>query len=359
LGDQKELGVSYLQHPGRVGSVTGVGGVNNLSDANKSFFGGTSTTTSTDTNNPVAAVTQAFGKNVGGLPGGFSYMANFNNDLDVVLTAVAGDSRVNVLSRPRIQTSHNQEADLFVGDTVPYVTGTYFSGGYGGGPSSQYQQREVGISLSVLPLINPDGLVVMQIQQNVEQLGKPVPIPGAGDVPSTTKRNATSTVAVRDRETIILGGFISNTKSQAHSGVPYLKDIPVLGALFRSSSKKNDRVELIVLIRPTVLPTPKDAALMAQFERNKMSGVKQAEIDLREDERVRWAAIEAQLKKDAAEKKKKGIATTNAEPVEPFPPVSPENPLIPAEPLRFTPPATTRPIAPDSAAPVTPAPGKP
>ena len=352
LKDSRDVGISYLQRP-QGGTIKGAGGLKTTA-----VLPGAS---STDTNTSSAASSLLpTNMKITDLPGGFSYFAKFNKDLDVVLTAIAGDGRINVLSRPRIQTSHNQEADLFVGDTIPYVTGTYFGGGFNGSsPSSQYTTREVGITLSVLPLINPDGLVVMQIQQNVEQLGAPVAIAGVGDVPSTTKRNATSTVAVRDRETIILGGFISNTKSTSHSGIPYLKDLPGLGVLFRSSSRKNERVELIVLLRPTVLPTPQDAALMATFERNKLSGVKQAELELREDERARWAAIEAQLKKDADQKKKKGTVSTNEEPVEPFPAVRPENPLIPNSPLH-SPPATPAPtVAPATTPPATVPPAQP
>jgi general secretion pathway protein D len=303
LGDSRDVGISYLQKPKKVGSIEGVGGLNNLSSGVASLFGGGTNASST-----------AFGSSLGSLPGGFSYFAKLNNDLDVVLTAVAGDSRVNVLSRPRIQTSHNQEAVLFVGETVPYVTGTYFGGGINGGPSSQYQSREVGISLNVLPLINPEGLVVMDIAQNIEQLGKSVTIPGAGDVPSTTKRNASSKVAVRDRETIILGGFISNTKSKSNSGIPFLKDIPGLGVLFRSNSQHNDRVELIVLIRPTVLRTPEIASAFATTERENMSGVKQAELDLREDERLRNEKIEVQLRKEAAQKAKKAKSAAGKAP---------------------------------------------
>jgi general secretion pathway protein D len=247
------------------------------------------------------------GSTLANLPGGFSYFSKFGNDLNVVLEAVAGDSRVNVLSRPRIQTSHAVPADLFIGNTVPYVTGTY-NYGYGSGPSSQYTQLEVGIHLQVLPLINPDGLVVMDIQADVEQLGPGQQIAGVGSVPTTTKRQAGAKVAVRDGETIILGGFISDSRTTSDSGIPYLKNIPLLGNMFKSKSMQNLRTELVILLKPTVLPTPASAALVASIERNKLSGVKQAEMEIRDDEQKRNAAIDAQLAKEAekrsAEKKK-------------------------------------------------------
>ena len=186
-----------------------------------------------------------------------------------------------MLSRPRIQTSHGVPASIQVGQSVPEITGTYF-GGINGAASSQYQQQFVGIQLQVTPLINPDGLVVMDISQQVQQLGPNYTIDG-NPVPSTTQRNAQATVSVRDRDTIILGGMISTTVNSSHSGVPVLKDIPVLGYLFRTTSVDKQRVELIVLIHPTVLPTPESAALVATHERNQLPGVRAAEAEERKD----------------------------------------------------------------------------
>ncbi len=136
------------------------------------------------------------------------------------MTAIAANDRINVLSRPVIQTSHGVPASLQVGDTVPEVTGTYF-GGINGQASSQYQQTFVGINLQVTPLINPDGLVVMDIVQDVQQLGPQPTIIDGNPVPTTSKRTASATVSVRDRDTIILGGMISTSKSTSRSGVPF------------------------------------------------------------------------------------------------------------------------------------------
>ncbi len=303
LSGTRNTGVSYLSQKQSVGRFSGAGGLNNLSSGAGSFLTGGTNGGSTATGSAALA----------SLPGGFSYFANYGNDLSVVLEAVAGDSRINVLSRPRIQTSHAVPADLFIGNTIPYVTGTY-NYGYGSGPSSQYQEKEVGIRLQVLPLINPDGLVEMDIQQDIEQLGPDVQIAGVGGVPTTTKRQAGAKVAVRDGETILLGGFISDSRSKADSGIPWLKDIPMLGALFRSSSMQNLRTELVIMMRPTVLPTPTIAAKVAAIERNKLSGVKAAELDIREDERKRNAAIEEKLRKDNERREKERLKTGRFQP---------------------------------------------
>lgn len=283
ISDSKNFGVSFLQQPKRSGNFVGAGGVNNGQTFlnPKSFLSGSNLTDRVK---------------VQDLASGFSYFGTFGNDLDVALEAIATDSRVNVLSRPRIQTSHAVPATLFIGNTVPYITGSSSYLGVGGGQNSVYQEKRVGITLDVLPLINPDGLVVMDIQQNIQQLGENQIIDG-NPVPTTTERSAAAKVAVRDRETIILGGFISTTKNNSKSGVPFLKDIPILGAAFRSTSAQNNKVELIVMLRPTVLPTPEAAALVAATEKDKLSGVKQGEFEIREMERKRQEKIDAEMRK--------------------------------------------------------------
>ena len=170
-----------------------------------------------------------------------------------------------------------------MGETTPYPTGSYYGGGAYGGYSS-IQQMQVGVTLDVTPLINPDGLVVMQISQQIDSISGSVAIANIGNVPITSSKSASTTVAVRDHDTIILGGLIETTKNDNHSGVPVLMDIPLLGYLFRSSSKTDARSELIVLIRPTVLPTPEVAALAARAEKNKMPGVREAEHEIQTDE---------------------------------------------------------------------------
>jgi general secretion pathway protein D len=233
------------------------------------------------------------------LPGNmFSYWANFNGNYDLAVQASENNSRVHVLSRPRIQTSHGVEADLFVGETIPYVDSTT-AGAFGGtGVYNSYQQQQIGITLKVKPLINPEGLVVMDIYQEASEPGPAstaVNINGTS-VPTINQRQASATVAVKDRDTIILGGMISTTQTKTKSGVPYLQDIPLLGNLFRSTANTEDRVELIVLLRPTVLPTPEAAAAVATVERHNLPGVRRAEAEIRAEEAQRMKQADAEMK---------------------------------------------------------------
>lgn len=272
LSDNKNFGVSYLQTQqksvgGGSSQLTGLGGLNNPGFLNTSAFG-------SGTNGSAA------------LASGLSYFGNLGGNFDITAVAAASDSRVNILSRPRIQTSHAVTASLQVGETIPYVTGTYYNG-LSGGPSSQYQQLFVGINLQVTPLINPDGLVVMDIIQDIQDLDGSTAISGIGNVPNTSKRTASAKVSVKDRDTIILGGFISSHKARNKSGVPFLKDIPVLGYLFNNTSSSASRTELMVLIRPTVLPSPESAALQARTEVGKSPALKGAAVQDRLDDNKR------------------------------------------------------------------------
>lgn len=265
LSDSSDIGFSYLQKKAtESGKFGGIGAINNVGFLNQGNF-------------------SALTNGASALGSGFSYLGSFGQDLDVTLTAIAGNSSVKVVQKPRIMTSHATAGTIFIGSTVPYVSSTYYGGGYGGGPSSSYQQLRVGINLTVTPYVNQDGLVVMQIDEAIDELGEPVPITGVGDVPSTVSRTLSAEVAVQDRETIVLGGFIRNSGSDGKSGVPFLKDIPLLGALFSSTSKSKSRSELIVLMRPTVLRTPQLAAAHTEVEKARLPGIRHAEA---ENERI-------------------------------------------------------------------------
>jgi general secretion pathway protein D len=280
LNNSRDLGISYVeQRPHGIGDYfSGLGVLNN-----KNILSGTPLLGNATTN---AA---------GNLPGGFTYLATLGNDLNVWLTAVAAGSKARILQRPRIQTSHAVPATLFVGQQRPYPVSSYYGGGAFGGYAS-IQQLQIGVTLEVTPLINPDGLVVMDIHQKIDSFEGNVTIQNVGDVPVTSSKDATAKVAVRDRDTIMLGGLIETDKNSNNSGIPLLKDLPLLGALFRSSSTSDSRTELMVLIRPTVLPTPEIAALAARSEQSKMPEVKAWEKEMEREETKRLNNMDAKAK---------------------------------------------------------------
>ena len=284
LGNSLSYGVSaaqeqktWQQNP----SVTTAGAINN----NQPFY-----------NFIQNAVTNSGGvlPGLSSTPNNFSYFGNIGNQWDVALQAAASDNNATVIQRPRIQTSQAKAASFFVGNTVPYVTGTYYGGGYAGGNSSSYSQLSVGVELDVTPFINPDGLVVMDINQEIDDVSGFTTIDG-NNVPNTDKRTLSSEIAVRDRDTIILGGFIRSDKSKTRTGVPLLQDIPILGNLFSAHTSSKNREELIVLMRPTVLKTPALASVETLREEQRLPGISAAAA---EDAAYERKLIEAQRKKE-------------------------------------------------------------
>ena len=219
---------------------------------------------------------------VGATTGGFAYLAQIGANWAAAVQLLESDSKTEVLSRPRIQTSHAEQATIFSGGTTPYVTGSISGAGFG--TQQQIQQLQIGISMSVLPLITSDGLVVLDINQTIEGENGTVSIDANLKVPKTVRHTAQAKVAVRDGETIILGGLIRTAMTKSKSGVPVLKDIPGLGVLFRSTSESPTRKELMVLIRPTVLKTPELASLAAQAERQRSLTMRSVEQTVRIEE---------------------------------------------------------------------------
>ena len=219
---------------------------------------------------------------VGATTGGFAYLAQIGANWATAIQLLESDSKTEVLSRPRIQTSHAEAATIFSGGTTPYVTGSISGAGFG--TQQQIQQLQIGINMSVLPLITSDGLVVLDINQTIEGENGTVSIDANLKVPKTVRHTAQAKVAVKDGETIILGGLIRTAMTRSVSGVPVLKDIPVFGALFRSTSESPTRKELMVLIRPTVLKTPELASLAAQAERQRSTSLRSIEQTVNEQE---------------------------------------------------------------------------
>lgn len=202
---------------------------------------------------------------------GLTYFGNIRGafKLEIVAEALARDNHVTILSRPIIQTSHNEEAKLFVGETRPYITGTVSDivGTSSTAVRSQYESKEIGLELTVKPLINPDGLVVMDIIQKIETVNGFQTIDG-NDIPIVAKRQASSVVSVQNGQMVVLGGLTDNNRTFLKRGVPILRDIPILGYLFSGTTLNKRKTELMVLLQPTVLRTPEDAAKEALERRN-------------------------------------------------------------------------------------------
>jgi general secretion pathway protein D len=322
--DTLSVGVSASQEPltGTSVPLSGAGGYNN----GQQFY---------NFLNKAANLSNTNGVFGNGLGGGLSYFGNIGNSWDVALSAAAADSHASIIQTPSIQTSQAKPAQFFVGDTVPYVTSTYNYGGAYGNQSS-YSQLSVGVELDVTPFINPDGLVVMDINQEIDDLNGYTTITGVGQIPNTIKRTLSSEITVSNQDTVVLGAFIKNSKSTSRSGVPLLQDIPLLGGLFSQRNSSKQREELIVLMSPTVLRTPEIAAINTVKVEQRLPGVERAAYeDAAEENKLNEVERKKELKNPVP-----GVygspMPTNA-PSQPqvqsrdfFSPIAPQTPVIPA-----------------------------
>jgi type II secretion system protein D len=179
-------------------------------------------------------------------------------DLSIFLKALQSKSDFTVLSRPSIFTSNNQKGTISSGERIAIPTeGGTTSGSYSSGTRIQYQ--DVVLKLEVIPLVNSDNEITMQIALLNDEEGAPQTIEGAGTnggpltVPRITTREILTTATVPNNNTIVLGGLIVGRNKETKSGIPILSDIPYLGRLFSSTVNSDDRSELMVFIQPSIV----------------------------------------------------------------------------------------------------------
>lgn len=230
--------------------------------------------------------------------GGLTYAMQISSNYNILVSALASDANVNVLQRPRIITSHAVEARFFAGSTIPFVQGSFFGAGTSVG-STYFERQDVGVELNVVPYITKDGLVVMEVQQQIEEIAPNNDgVQTTANAPVTNKRSANSMISVRSGDSVLLGGYIRASKANSNSGVPVLKDIPLLGYLFRSTTVDKARTELMILMRPTVLPTPQDAAELTRDYQQDSPQIRMLEEDFRKERERLNKKAERQMEED-------------------------------------------------------------
>ena len=173
-----------------------------------------------------------------------------------VINAVKSDTNSNLLSTPSIMTLDNQEATILVGQNVPITTGEVL-GTANVNPFRTIQRQDVGIQLDVKPQINAGGTVTLFLRQEVSSVAGPVSAASAELV--LNRRQVETTVNVDDGEIVVLGGLLDQNERLSVEKTPLLGDVPVLGALFRSTSRQRDRTNLMIFIRPTIVRSAADA----------------------------------------------------------------------------------------------------
>jgi general secretion pathway protein D len=197
---------------------------------------------------------QSFGQTFG--QPGTGLVINFlENNLNATLHALAQKNKLDVLSRPYILASDNQEAYVMVGQQVPIVTSNTLTAL--GQTVSNYSYQSVGIILDVIPHINPDGVVTLQVMPEISQLTAQTVTVGLGvNVPVIASRQASSIVAVKDGETVVIGGLMQDQKTVTINKVPLLGDIPLIGYVFSRTQYDKSKTELLLFLTPHVASEP-------------------------------------------------------------------------------------------------------
>lgn len=194
---------------------------------------------------------------IGAIAPGFSYLWPTNGP-QLVVDALKGVTDVNVVSAPTMMVLDNETAKLQVGDQVPVITSTSESTVTTGAPViSTVEYHDTGIILSVTPRIS-GGMVTMELQQEVSQVTQTTT--SSIDSPTFQQRRFYSSVTVNDGETLMMGGLISTQRTKSNQGIPYLTDLPVVGALFGQRADSNNRTELMVMITPHIVRNAAEAA---------------------------------------------------------------------------------------------------
>jgi len=248
--------------------------------------------------------------------------------MSALITALSTTTGTNILSTPNIITLDNEEARIVVGQNIPLISGSYATTGSAATatPFTTVTRQDIGLILRVKPQISENGLVKMQIYQEVSNVASQVPNQG----PILNKRDIETNVIVDDGQTLVLGGLIENAYKDSTSGIPWLSDIPIIGALFRYDNSARTKTNLLVFLRPYVLRDKgQDQEITAsrmQFMEDKQAQFKPSTILLPKQDQPKLSDVIAPL-------------------VAPGTPIPPSAPIIPGAPA----PAPVAPTSPTGA----------
>jgi general secretion pathway protein D len=195
--------------------------------------------------------------------------------LSAVIRAYQNDSDVHILSTPQVMTTDNEEAEIVVGENRPFLTRQDRSGS--DVDYSNYEFKDVGITLNITPQINRERFVRLKIFQEVSKVktGSETSV-----LPTTLKRTAKTTVIIKDGHTIVIGGLIEKIINDTTYKVPFLGDIPILGWLFRSNSTTGDKTNLFIFLTPHIIENPTEAAEVYKEKKEQIDSIKEGGIKM-------------------------------------------------------------------------------
>jgi general secretion pathway protein D len=279
-----QFGIRYALASGNLENRVGTTPTSTDGDGN----GGT-TTGGGDIFSPLAK--QAFGGLMGDAvkvptAGAFAVISD-SDHFQMFINALQSRTSVKMLSAPHIIAADNREAHILVGESIPILTSTVSNALTNdvGNTVNSVQYRDTGKILTVLPQVNSLGLVNMQIRQEVSAVGAAAF--GNTNSPSFSTREAETTVVVQDGDSVLIGGIIDDQVTNSRDGVPFLMDLPVLGALFRDDNNSATRTELLVLITPYVIRNREEAREVTGAFSENVKGLKVFSRKLKERRAIR------------------------------------------------------------------------
>ncbi|NCN44858.1 MAG: type II secretion system protein GspD [Piscirickettsiaceae bacterium CG_4_9_14_3_um_filter_43_564] len=243
-----------------------------------------------------------------------------------LLRALDSDSGANILSTPTLLTLDNEEAEIVVGKEVPFQTGSYTSSGTAGtagvptNPFNTIDRKNVGLSLKVKPQINEGNEVFLEIDQEVSDV---IPKGDAVDI-QTSKRQIKTSVMVGDGNIIVLGGLLTERETEVESKVPFLGDIPGLGALFRSTSSQREKVNLMVFLRPVIV---RNSEMSSYYSRLKYSSMQEAQAEVLKSDKSLLEGLRPKMRTEQE--------WHDSAPVLPQPPADPEADVSKSDPTHL------------------------
>ena len=186
-----------------------------------------------------------------------------------LLTALDNSNDVNILSAPNILTTDNEEAEIIVGQNVPFVASRATSEQNLANTFATIEREDVGITLRLTPQISEGQMVRLALFEEVSALVQNPQLDANEVGPTTTVRSASTTINVKDGQTIVIGGLISDSINALESRVPYLADIPVLGNLFKNTQRNKNKINLLIFLTPHIIRNEEDAAEVSMAERDR------------------------------------------------------------------------------------------
>jgi general secretion pathway protein D len=204
----------------------------------------------------------------GGRDFAFRVVTLRNANVRAILRALSSRSQVKVLSTPSVVATNNRESRILVGSRVPFIASTRLGNDVAIDRSVQYE--DVGTSLTIIPTINQDDYVSVQILQEVSSLTTQT-IQSALNAPVISTREASTRAVIRDGQTVVIAGLIGTSREDIESGIPFLKDIPIMGNLFKRRSIARNRTEVAIFVTPYIVRADEDADLLRERVRRRMN----------------------------------------------------------------------------------------